>query len=206
MFDSWMDKYEHLIEEVLEHNYGYIDQFIDAELTAGLRTILLENIEKGLMHPAGIGKRFSYTKNLKIRGDAICWIEKNSKKKPEMAFNEIIRELIDHLNRTCYTGLNDYEFHYAAYDTGTFYKRHKDQFKADQGRKFSLVTYLNEEWTEADGGQLLLYLENETVEVMPKGGRSVFFRSDEIEHEVLPANRMRLSIAGWLKQLPDRRL
>ena len=34
----------------------------------------------------------------------------------------------------------------------------------------------------------------------PMGGRMVFFKSDEMEHEVHPSfTRERISIAGWLK-------
>lgn len=95
------------------------------------------------------------------------------------------------------------EFHYARYDLGSFYKRHLDQFKSHRGRKYSLVIYLNEEWKEEDGGNLRLYLENDRVEdVYPVGGRAVFFKSDELEHEVMPApERSRLSVAGWLKSV-----
>jgi SM-20-related protein len=30
-------------------------------------------------------------------------------------------------------------------------------------------------------------------------GKGVFFKSGELEHEVLLANKMRMSITGWLK-------
>lgn len=34
-----------------------------------------------------------------------------------------------------------------------FYKRHKDQLKKNSHSKYSLITYLNDNWQEADGGQ-----------------------------------------------------
>jgi len=62
------------------------------------------------------------------------------------------------------------------------------------------VTYLNDDWQLTDGGKLSLYLADQEIDVFPLGGRSIFFKSDETEHEVHPsANRPRLSIAGWLK-------
>lgn len=194
-------KYEELIEGLLSDHYGLVDDFIDPALVVGLRDNLLRNRERGEMHAAGIGKHFSFTRNLKIRGDKIHWIDKKSTDKYERAFNAQIQDFIKYLNRTCYTGINDFEFHYAYYDAGSFYQRHKDQFKSDQGRKFSLVTYLNDDWRPEDEGNLILYLEDEEVNILPRGGRAVFFKSDEVEHEVKPSNRTRMSIAGWLKRV-----
>ncbi|MCB0530601.1 MAG: 2OG-Fe(II) oxygenase [Lewinellaceae bacterium] len=194
------DKFEVLIEGLLEHQYGNADTFIGPELTASLRQQLESVYEAGIMKPAGIGQHFSYEKNLKIRGDLIYWLEKEHSA-AEKAFLEHIEAFIDHLNRTCYTGINAYEFHFARYEAGSFYKRHLDQFKSDQGRKYSLVTYLNENWEPKDAGQLLLFSEANPVEIFPTGGRAVFFKSDEIEHEVKAGNRARMSIAGWLKRV-----
>jgi SM-20-related protein len=90
------------------------------------------------------------------------------------------------------------ECHYAYYDTGSFYKKHIDQFRSDSGRKYSMVLYLNENWQPHMGGQLVLYADQD-VQIDPLGGRMVFFKSDKIAHEVLLSNAPRLSIAGWLK-------
>jgi len=68
---------------------------------------------------------------------------------------------------------------------------------------FSLVLYLNDAWQETDGGQLRVYPLHypEGVDVFPQGGRAVFFRSDQLEHEVIPApKRERMSITGWFKK------
>ncbi len=193
------EQFESMISGVLEQQYGVADQFIPNELTVALRNQLLENFENGQMKPAGIGKQFSYEQNLKIRGDVIYWLDKENNA-AERTFLNTIETFIDYLNRTCYTGINAYEFHYALYKPGSFYKRHLDQFQADQGRKFSMVIYLNIGWVPADGGQLLLYPNEQTTSISPEAGRAVFFKADAVEHEVKPANRARLSIAGWLKR------
>ena len=194
------DKFEALIEGLLEHQYGSVDSFISPELTAALRHELETVYEAGAMKSAGIGQHFTYEKNLKVRGDMIYWLEKEHSA-AEKAFLEHIEAFAEHLNRTCYTGINAIEFHFARYEAGSFYKRHLDQFKSDQGRKFSLVTYLNENWEAADLGQLLLFSGENPVEIYPTGGSAVFFKSDEVEHEVKAANRTRMSIAGWLKRV-----
>jgi SM-20-related protein len=46
-----------------------------------------------------------------------------------------------------------------------------------------------------------MYAGDEGIKVSPEGGRVVFFESDRIPHEVLPATRTRMSIAGWMKRV-----
>ena len=136
------------------------------------------------------------------------------KPKPENKMEELFRKVeifeqeflhrvdgfIEHLNRTCYTGINGYEFHYALYEKGSSYKKHKDQFKNDSDRKYSLINYLNENWLEENGGKLKLYQEEGVQHVSPNAQTAVFFKSDEMIHEVMVSNRSRMSITGWLKR------
>ena len=114
--------------------------------------------------------------------------------------------LIAYMNKTLYLSLKDFEVHMTVYPAGSFYKRHLDQFKKDDHRKLSVICYLNSDWKEEHGGQLRMYFENKTQDFLPLAGRLVCFRSDQIEHEVLPSTRERLSITGWiLDQLSDLR-
>ncbi|MBK6931010.1 MAG: 2OG-Fe(II) oxygenase [Saprospirales bacterium] len=197
-----MDKasFEALIAGVLDRHYGTVNSFISPVLTAELRSHLLERFHAGGMQAAGVGQRFAYERNLQVRGDVISWLEK-AHHPAEKAFLEQVDSFVEYLNQTCYTGINACEFHFALYEPGTFYKRHIDQFRSDQGRRFSLVVYLNEQWAPEDAGQLVLYPGPEPIEILPEGGRAVFFRADAVEHEVMPAQRPRLSIAGWLKRV-----
>ena len=198
--ESDESKFEELIQGLISNQFGVVDDFLDQDLIIGLRLNLQKRRNANEMHPAGIGKRFSFQKNLKVRGDQISWIDNASEDSFEKSFVNRISALVDYLNRTCYAGINDFEFHYAFYEEGSFYKRHLDQFQADLGRKFSLVTYLNDNWSDDNGGKLSLYLHDRDISIFPYGARSVFFKSDEVEHEVHPANRSRISIAGWLKR------
>jgi SM-20-related protein len=194
-------QFEQLIQGVMEHKYGTQEGFLPEDLVARLRGNLLRHFEAGNMKPAGVGKRFTFQQNLEVRGDLIRWLDESSEDQAEQAFFDTVQSFVDYLNATCYTGINAFEFHYALYGEGSFYKRHLDQFHQDHGRKYSFLVYLNENWQVEDGGQLVLYLENEAVTIQPEGGRAVFFKADEVEHEVLPANRRRMSIAGWLKRI-----
>lgn len=147
---------------------------------------------------AGIGKNENQVTNKSIRSDKIKWIEKGEHPSLNQLFFAPLEELIMQLNRRCFLGLNDYEFHFARYEAGAFYKRHKDAFSNDDARKISVILYLNQNWKLGDGGELNIYLDNETICVQPKAGTLVVFES-HLEHEVLPSNTNRISITGWLK-------
>lgn len=198
--DSCEEQFEEMIGQFLRNDFAVMDAFLPNDIALGLRANLLAFYEAGLMHPAGTGRNFDFKKNTAVRGDSIRWLETCTKDIYEDYLLQKVAAFIKHLNHTCYTGLNDYEFHYAIYTKNSFYRRHKDQFKEDKGRQFSLVIYLNREWGDEDGGSLSLYPDSEEVRVKPLIGRAVFFKSDRTEHEVHPAlKKSRLSIAGWLK-------
>ena len=150
---------------------------------------------------AGIGNDKFANASQQMRGDKIFWLDKKNENKYELAFLQLIENFIEHLNQTCYTGINDYEFHYAVYEPGTVYKKHKDQFKTDNNRKFSLICYLNDDWVEADGGQLVIYQDGVPQSIVPNAQKAVFFKSDQMEHEVTLAHKSRMSITGWLKRI-----
>lgn len=155
---------------------------------------------------AGIGKTSHKQLNETIRGDYIRWIDHRTAEGPLAAYIQNIHQLVGFVNQSLFLSLKDFEIHLTAYPAGTFYKRHLDQFKKDDHRKLSVICYLNKDWTEEQGGALRVYLPEDPVDILPKAGRLVCFRSDLIEHEVLPATRERLSITGWLlDQLTDVR-
>ena len=194
------DKFECLIQGLLNDEYGIVEDFISPALVITLRKNLLERMSGGRMSQAGVGQNATFHENNAVRRDQISWIDDDHSDNSEEEYFRLLWDLIGYLNLTCYTGLNAFESHYAHYDTGSFYKKHLDQFKADSGRKYSIVLYLNDLWLEADGGELVIYRKDDQVSVSPMGGKVVFFQSDKNEHEVLPATRPRLSIAGWMKR------
>ncbi|MFN3851522.1 MAG: 2OG-Fe(II) oxygenase [Spirosomataceae bacterium] len=193
------DKFEAIIEQIVEKGFGVLDDFLTAEEVVDLNKSFAERYNNKLFKQAGISKQHEVIKT--IRGDEIFWLEKENADNTEKSFLDKLESFIEYVNYTCYLGIRSYEIHYASYPVGTFYKRHLDKFKSDSGRKLSFICYLNENWQPEDGGQLALYLENETLEILPIGGRLVCFESDKIEHEVLPTNRERKSITGWLRNI-----
>ncbi len=193
-------QFDTLIDSFLDNNIGIDADFLNEKLSNGLQQNILQLEKNDMMTAAGIGNEQVKDVQQKMRGDKIYWMDKSHDNIYEQEFLSLVEDFIGHLNRTCYTGINGYEFHYALYEEGSFYKRHKDQFKNDSNRKYSLINYLNNNWLQEDGGQLLVY-QNETVEhILPHSQTAVFFKSDEMEHEVTKANRSRMSITGWLKR------
>ncbi len=193
--------HDQLIDSFLENNIGIDINFLSKDLSNGLQENIKYLQANNLMTYAGVGNETIMDTTQQMRGDKIYWMDKSHDNVFEQQFLNQVESFIERLNSTCYTGINAYEFHYAVYGKGTGYKRHKDQFKNDNNRKYSIINYLNNNWLEEDGGQLLVY-QNELVQkIQPQSQTAVFFKSEEMEHEVVKANRDRMSITGWLKRV-----
>jgi len=193
-------KFETLIDGIVNQQYGICDHFISVEQAAELRLQLLHNFTADKFAQASVGKGPQQKQHLEIRSDSILWIENDSRNPLERIYLDFVGEFMQYMNRTCFTALNDFELHYACYPAGSFYRKHVDSFVNDKSRQYSLIVYLNPDWAEADGGQLKLYIEDKTVEILPESGRAVCFPSHLIPHEVANSNKQRLSLTGWLKK------
>lgn len=201
-----------LIERVLavlpEPGWVVLPDALPADLVAALREELVARDAAGVLHAAGIGRGAAHQVRGSVRGDRIAWLQASW---PAAArYLSLMDSLRQALNQSLFLGLDEYEAHYACYEPGGFYRRHVDRHAggADgQGQRvISTVCYLNEPGWPADaGGELLLHPEghDDPVRVRPEGGTLLVFRSDNLPHEVLAANRQRLSIAGWMRTRGD---
>lgn len=193
-------KYEKIIDDLLNQQFSIVDDFFSETETTSLRDSLLSKYEEDEFKKAAIGNQFNEQVIKSIRGDFISWIDENNANEAERLFFRKVEDFVQYMNRTCFLGIQDKEFHYALYPEGTFYKKHLDTFQNDSRRKLSIVCYLNEEdWKEEFGGELVIYKENEEIAILPMKGRVVIFESQVLEHEVKPVKKERLSITGWLK-------
>ena len=165
----------------------------------------------GAFRPAGIGRGDTWEVKPEIRTDHVHWIDPLAPTEPQAAWLAAIEDLRLRINEAMFLGVFDYEGMLAVYPPGSFYARHLDQFRDTQRRLITISLYLNENWCESDGGQLRMYLPDDAagdagadrvdhIEVLPLAGTVVIFRSDAIWHEVLPANRERHSLTGWLRR------
>lgn len=192
--------FETLITSFIEHNVGIADDFLSAELCSHLKENLLALNDGALLKKAGVGNDGKMILDELIRSDVIYWLDKDHNNEFENAFFDKIDAFVKHLNQTCYTNITGYEFHYSLYESGSFYKPHFDQFEDNAKRQFSMISYLNADWKTADGGELKIYQEDENRTITPTEGKTVFFRSHDLEHEVLVTNARRMSVTGWLKR------
>ncbi len=169
------------------------------DFRAELRADLQQAQAAGALHPASVGRGAARGLHAGIRSDATLWLDDPRCGAPARAFLAHLDALRRDLNRLLYLGLDDCEAHYAAYPPGGGYARHRDRFRDSDARVVTLVSYLNEDWREDEGGHLRLWLEDGTATTLPPAGGSVCFLS-ELEHEVLPAHRERFSIAAWFRR------
>ena len=189
--------YEAIADGLALHGYAVIDQFLSQQQVDAILAIEDIRTTKNLKR-AGIGNNQSLQVIENIRGDYIHWLDRATAPQPVLVYLDLLEGLITYLNEALFLSLKDYEGHFTVYPPGAYYKRHLDQFRFDDHRKLSVICYLNTGWREGHGGQLRMYLPDQTVDVLPVAGRLICFRSDQIEHEVLPATRERLSITGWM--------
>ncbi|MCA6128155.1 2OG-Fe(II) oxygenase [Thalassolituus oleivorans] len=201
-FDSFFEPpFERIAEDLSHRGYAVIDCALPDNMTLQLAQRLLQLIRQDddSLQAAGIGRGDQHAQNRFVRQDKIRWLEQADE--AEKAWLDYMSELRAYLNRRLFLGLFSYESHFAHYQPGAFYKKHLDAFRGQANRVLSTVLYLNNHWQASDGGELLIYNEdNQLIEtVIPAYGRLVVFLSEEFPHEVKPAQRDRYSIAGWFR-------
>jgi SM-20-related protein len=189
IFDEFIDSY-------LATNVGTVENFLSPLLSAHLVDNINLLYADDRLLSAGTGNNQLINHDRLIRNDKIYWLDRLHGNSYENDFFDLMDKFVSHLNRTCYAGITGYEFHYTLYEKGSFYKRHLDNFKQNGTRAFSMIMYLN---ANVDGGSLRIYQDNGSQDITPNAGKSVFFKSDELEHEVLVTRLPRMSITGWLK-------
>jgi SM-20-related protein len=193
-----LNKLELIADGLAEQGYAIVDNFLSPEEVHAI--LQQDEFKNGLLQfkKASIGKQHDKQINEAIRGDYIQWIDRSNSSVAIQAYLSKLNELISHVNQSLFLSVKDYEVHKTIYPAGSYYKRHLDQFKQDDHRRLSVICYLNENWQPQEGGELRIYLQEKTQDVLPCAGRLVCFRSDLLEHEVLPATRPRSSITGWI--------
>ncbi len=186
-----------------DQGWCVLPDFLPPETVAALRTECLACHEAGIFHQAGVGTGQAVQVS-EIRGDRILWVEPDDPHPAVQAYLAASDNLKQAVNRDFYLGLDELEAHFAAYPEGAFYKRHLDRFRDDDHRTLTAIVYLNDNWTEADGGQLRFWTdpsgEGESIDIVPSGGTLVVFLSERFWHEVRPARRTRLALTGWFKR------
>lgn len=191
---------DEIVAALAEPGWCVVPDFLDAAETAALRSECLNMHSQGAFHRAGVGRGTSEIRS-EIRGDQVFWIDEVLAG-PALQFVltklEALRQVV---NQHLFLGLFDVELHYAVYPPGAGYRRHLDRFQDDDRRTLTVILYLNDNWSPADGGLLRFWPSQgeAALEIEPAGGTLVTFLSDRFWHEVLPAQRQRMSLTGWFR-------
>ncbi|MGI3015944.1 2OG-Fe(II) oxygenase [Shewanella algae] len=179
---------------------GYI--VLEDVLPETLSSALLDKVNHSPVESfrwAEIGRGNERVREQEIRSDRIRWL--NEAQQPDADYLEYMACLRHGLNRRLFMGLFDYESHYAFYRPGTFYRKHLDALRGSRNRILTTVFFLNPDWQLGDGGELMLYEEDDALleQIPPRMGTLVIFLSERFPHEVLPTHKDRASIAGWFR-------
>ncbi|HTP99076.1 MAG TPA: 2OG-Fe(II) oxygenase [Casimicrobiaceae bacterium] len=190
-----------LIEGIAERGYAVVPGAVPPSLVRALRGRAREVDALGGFAPARVGRAEGRMPRTDIRGDRIAWLDASSPAPAELPLFAWLEQLRTACNRELMLGLAEIEAHYAIYPPGAGYSRHRDRFRDDDSRTLSCVLYLNEGWRAEDGGALRLLLPDAApFAVHPRGGTFVAFLSADLDHEVLPATRERMALAGWYRR------
>lgn len=189
------------MDQLSENDYVIVDDFITDEMFNSIMEFFHEMESADKLKKAGIGAQQDYQVKAEIRGDFIYWLDEG--RDPALKpFFELKDELIQSLKRFCYLSLSGSEFHIAKYPAGSYYHRHLDQFNERTNRQITVLIYLNKDWKQGNGGELVIYKEDQEILVEPIAKRLLLFKSDVIEHEVLTTQVPRYSLTGWLLHQP----
>ena len=176
--------------------YAVVQAFLGSETVVALA----DECRNADLHVTAVGRGAGRMERSDLRGDKTQWLDRDDASVAQRAYFDAMDALRSGLNRELMLGLDELEAHFAMYAPGARYARHRDRFRGDDARVLSSVLYLNKDWQESDGGALRLYLADRHLDVYPSAGKLVVFLSADFEHEVLPATRDRLSIAGWFRR------
>ena len=192
-----------LAETIAAEGWAVVPGFAESGMIAELRAECRRFAANGGLRAAAVGSGAGRQTRRDIRTDEIRWLEDAEATPAQRRCLARFEALRQALNREMQLGLFEFECHFSRYAPGARYRKHLDQFHGDERRRLSCVLYLNEDWARDDGGELRLHLDaaasGKIQDVLPVGGTLVLFLSEHFAHEVLPANRERLSLAGWFR-------
>lgn len=198
---------EELLNSVDRHGWATSLVCVDPADSLRLMHECEKACENGDFRSAGVGRGESLQVRTEIRGDQVLWF-KPGETSPEqdiyLARLEVLRLA---LNQRFFLGLFDFEGHFAIYPEGAFYKPHLDRHAGTGDRIITVILYLNEHWAPGDGGELKIWTTPGDKEgayqiIQPRMGTLVCFMAGDFWHEVMPANKTRMSVTGWFRVRP----
>lgn len=201
---SSTDKYQRIVDDLINQGWSVCEQFIDTGLAQALKNEADALHKDGAFRRAGVGREQGYHVESKIRGDNIVWLDEVANHNAPRRYLAELEQLRQVINQQMFLGLFEFEGHFAVYGPGTFYQRHIDQHQGSDSRQVTCVMYMNENWQPEHHGELRLFISENgserAVDIPPRAGLLACFLSDVFYHEVLPTTVERYSATGWLRR------
>mmetsp|Transcript_2394 Transcript_2394/g.3632 ORF Transcript_2394/g.3632 Transcript_2394/m.3632 type:complete len:320 (+) Transcript_2394:86-1045(+) len=215
------------LEQLAKKGFVVIDNFLPEDLQNDLRQDVSYLRSKSKFNVAKIGQDSTNNLNQDIRVAETCFIGNDKLQDCPNAARDSLYGVLDQVRAdlsqnpildspnavtrgTPALDSNLSELLFAFYPTGGFYRRHRDAIPGSASvlRSYSLLLYLNEGWTPEQAGQLRMHMDSggdflpegedpNFIDVEPRGGTLVLFKSDMVPHEVLDTNAERLAVVGW---------
>ncbi|MDB9741954.1 2OG-Fe(II) oxygenase [Akkermansiaceae bacterium] len=196
---------ELLATAIAEDGYGIFPHLLSADVQQGLIELMVAKEAEDEFVAAGVGRGQETKVNSEIRNDSIIWLDDDSSSAIAHTYINGMHRLCEFFREFLFLSVFTYEGHLARYPAAGFYKPHLDRHEKTLAREISIISYLNTDWDESDGGQLRLFTDPSLgvngphIDVSPQAGTVVIFRSATFWHEVLPSKKTRLSLTGWLR-------
>jgi len=215
------------IRGLMERGWGFVDGFVDETVTSSVHRELELLDFDGKFVEVQQQKMTGYRTD-RIHWLSYDSLDREK----QQGLSSLMKKMMSipfELNKKCSLYLQvSGTFQLAVYPVNSgFYRKHVDGGYDDinNGRKITAVFYANRSWSSSDGGQCRLYkrrpnpfqvakarsqgaevpeggADEVDVEVEPVGGRLLLFRSRDVPHEVLRAQRKRYAISLWLMGPP----
>ena len=108
------EKTENITNLIYSQGFAVQQGFLSEKEVDLLLNYFEEN--RNSLKEAGIGNKENNVNDATIRSDKTVWVEKNANGSLDKLFFEPMEELMTRLNRKCFLGLNNSEFHFALYE------------------------------------------------------------------------------------------
>ncbi len=194
-----------MLDAMANDGWSVTPDFVSLADSLRLQVECQVSFERGEFHRAGVGKGESFSVRDELRRDHVMWMVDSGSSPEQKLWMKKLEMLRVALNQQFFLGLFAYDGHFAIYPQGGFYQAHLDRHAGTNDRIVTVILYLNDDWQSGDGGELKLWttVGEKTGAfqlIEPRMGTMVCFFAGDYWHEVLPANKLRMSITGWFRQ------
>jgi SM-20-related protein len=195
----------HDVSALGDAGYFVRDAFVDVAIAEAAAAAAAAVVHTGVMRPAGLAAAPGMS--TLVRSDLTTFLDEAELPPGLHPVVGALRCVQQSLRDDAWLNLPRMELQLAYYPPGSLgYARHLDAVRGTKvtgHRRITAIMYLNPLWMTDDGGELRLWLQGPqgeaatVIDVAPLLNRLLVFRSEVVEHAVLPCRRARLALTAW---------